>query len=56
MLITPLVLVVLWFMLFGGTLDKSRGDILREFAVLLAADVLLALWRIRTSERRLPWK
>ncbi len=55
LLIIPLILVLLWFLISGGTLGKPRGDLLREFAVLLAVDAVLAIWWIRRSEGRFPW-
>jgi hypothetical protein len=55
LLAIPLVSAFLWFLLFGGTLDKTRGELLRECAVLLAVNTLLAIWLIRRSEGRFPW-
>lgn len=51
----PLACVLAWYLLFGGRLDKSRVEVLTEFAVLVAVDVLLTLFFIRSSEGRFPW-
>jgi hypothetical protein len=51
----PLVSVFLWYVLFGGRLGKTPGEVLREFAALMAVDLLLAIWFIRRSEGRFPW-
>ena len=51
----PLVSVFVWYLLFGGRLDKTSGEVLREFVVLVAVNLLFALWFIRRSEGRFPW-
>ena len=55
LLAIPLVSVFLWYLLFGGRLEKTTGEVLREFLVLMALNLLLAIWFIRKSEGRFPW-
>ncbi len=55
LIVIPLVSVFLWYLLFGGRLGKTAGEVFREFALLIGVNLLLAIWFIRRSEGRFPW-